>query len=225
MTETGPPYPRYAPGFTPGSNGIGSGFAIGISPIGALAPFDPYVTLLMQYANSPEIVGMIESFNAAMDQTRNIESLLDMVVNVMTAQGYGLDVWGRIVGVSRTLALPGDSTGQFGFNEANSWTGFGQGGFYTGGGISNNFLLSDPDFRKLILAKAAGNISDGAIPSINKILLTLFPNRGAAYVADGLNMTLTYTFQFPLTPIELAIVLQSGVLPNPAGVAINVSQT
>ncbi len=223
MTDTGPPYPRYAPGFAPGSNGIGM-FQIGISPIGTLSPYDEWATVLMQYSNSPRIDAMIERFNAAMDQTVNMENLYDLVWNVATAQGWGLDVWGRIVGVNRTLQFPA-GTESFGFNEANSWTGFGQGGFYSGGGTTNNFILGDSDFRTLILAKAAGNISDGAIPSVNQILMTLFRNRGDCYVADGLDMSLTYTFKFILNPIELAIVQLSGVLPNPCGVVINVAQT
>lgn len=219
---TGPPYPRYPAGGAPGGNSIGF-FQIGISPIGTISPYDEWQTVLSQYANSPQLTSIIESFNAAVDQTENIENLYDLIWNVATAQGYGLDVWGRIVGVSRTLQFP-SGTVNFGFEEANSWTGFGQGGFYSGGGTSNNFVLSDNDFRKLIYAKAAGNISDGSIESVNEILLTLFPTRGACYVADGLNMTLTYTFKFALNPVETAIVQLSGVLPSAAGVVVNISQ-
>lgn len=220
---SGPPYPRYAPGNSPGANGIGQ-FIIGQSSIGDIPSWDPWIQIVSQYANSPRIDALIESFNDATDQTENIESLYDLIWNIATAQDYGLDVWGRIVGVSRTLKLPGNVS-FLGFNEASSWVGFGQGGFYSGGGISNNFVLADNDFRTLILAKAATNICDGAIPSINKILLTLFPLRGTAYVADNQNMSLTYTFRFPLNPVELAIVQTAGVLPNPAGVVIHVSQT
>jgi hypothetical protein len=220
---SGPPYPRYAPGFAPGSNGIGQ-FQIGVSPIGVISPFDEWATVMSQYANSPILTAMIESFNAAMDQTVNVENLYDLIWNVLTAQGYGLDVWGRIVGVSRTLTFPG-GTAYIGFEEAGgSWTGFGQGGFFSGGSATTNFNLSDADFRKLILAKAAGNISNGSIPSVNAILLRLFPLRGACYVADGQNMSLTYTFQFPLSPVELAIVQQSGVLPSPVGIITNIVQ-
>lgn len=223
IVETGPPYPRYAPGSAPGGNSIGR-FQIGVSPIGSISAWDEWKTIISQYANSPIIDGMIEAFNAAADQTENIDNLYDMIWNIDTAVGYGLDVWGRIVGISRTLQIPGSVT-YIGFEEAGtSWTGFGQGGFYTGGGISNNFVLSDSDFRRLILAKAAGNISGGSIPSVNSILLTLFPNRGSCYVADGLNMNLTYTFKFQLNPVDLAIVETSGVLPSAAGIAINVSQ-
>lgn len=221
--SNGPPYPRYAAGFTPGSNGIGQ-FQIGVSPIGILAAYDPWVPIISQYKNSPRLYQMMLAFNAAMDQTENLEDLYDMIWNVQTAVGYGLDVWGRIVQIGRTLKLPGAVT-YFGNEEANSWTGFGQGGFFTGGSVSSNFALSDPDFRTLILAKAATNICDGSIPAINKILLALFKNRGDAFVADNQNMSMTYMFKFPLNPVELAIVETSGALPEPAGIVIDISQT
>lgn len=217
---SGPPYP---PTNLPGSNAIGS-FAIGVSPIGTISPFNPWATIISQYSNSPVLDALILAFNAAMDQTENIDNFYDLIWNIATAKGYGLDVWGRIVGASRTLEFPGDSN-LFGFNEAgSSWTGFGQGGFYSGNGTTANFVLSDADFRTLIYAKAAGNISDGSIPALNNILMTLFGSRGPCYVADHQNMTMTYTFTFALTPVELAIVQLSGVLPNPAGVAINIVQ-
>ena len=217
---TGPPYPHPDP--APGSTGIGD-FIIGVSPIGTIAAFDVWATVLSQYANSPRLTAMIVSFNEAMDQTANFDNLYDFIWNITTATGYGLDVWGRIVGVARTLTLP-SGVDYLGFGEAgSSWTGFGQGGFYSGGGISPNLVLSDADYRVLILAKAAGNISDGSIPALNAILMRLFPNRGDAYVVDGLDMSLTYTFTFPLAPVELAIIQQSGVLPNPAGVVVNIS--
>jgi hypothetical protein len=224
MTDTGPPYPRYAPGFVPGSNSIGQ-FQIGISPIGTLSPYDEWTTVISQYANSPILDAMITSFNAAADQTENLENLYDMVWNVLTAQGWGLDVWGRIVGLpgGRILHVPGTNE-YLGFNEPGGWTGFNQGGFYSGSTLNNNIVLSDPDFRRLILAKAAGNISDGAIPSVNAILMRLFPNRGNAWVVDNQDMSLTYRFDFALTPVELAIIGQADVLPNPAGVAINIQQ-
>ncbi len=215
---TGPVYPKIN-----ASSAIGQ-FQIGISPIGVVETFDVWTTIIAQYANSPILVSWIESFNDAMDLSGPMTSFYDLIWNVLTAQGYGLDVWGRIVGVERAIQIPGVVT-LFGFNEAGtSWTGFDQGGFYSGENINQNYVLTDANFRTLILAKAAGNISDGSIPSVNQILMTLFKGRGDCYVADGLDMTLTYTFTFPLTPVELAIVSQLNVLPNPAGVVINIQQ-
>ena len=53
-------------------------------------------------------------------------------------------------------------------------------------------------------------------------MMNLFPHRGNCYVVDGLNMTMQYFFAFPLSPVELAIVSQSGVLPKPVGVSATV---
>lgn len=220
MTETGPPYPHPNP--VPGSNSIGS-FAVGISPIGTIPPFDYWSTVISQYGNSSKLTALIGSFNAAMDLTEDLDSFFDLMFNVATAQGFGLDCWGRIVGVSRTLHLPSTSD-YFGFDEAGSWSGFGQSPFYTGGALTSNFNLLDADYRVLIYAKAAGNISDGSIESINAILMGLFPGRGNAYVTDGEDMTMSYNFTFTLTPVELAIVTQSGVLPKPVGVTATVVQ-
>ena len=218
---TGPPYPHPNP--APGSNAIGS-FQIGVSPIGTIPTFDPWISIIQQYANSPILTALIQSFNAALDQTENFDNLLDNLWNVLTAVGYGLDVIGRIVGVTRALSFPG-AVSYLGFEEAgSSWTGFGQGILFSGGGTTMNFLLSDADFRQLILAKAASNITDGSIASFNAILLTLFPQRGRAYLADNQNMTATVTFGFVLNPIELAIVEQTNVLPYPCGVVINIVQ-
>jgi hypothetical protein len=96
--------------------------------------------------------------------------------------------------------------------------------------VTTNYTLLDGPFRTLILAKALANISNATIPAINQILINLFgpegllPVEGNCYVTDGLNMTMTYTFGSTLTPVQLAIVQQSGVLPRPCGVEATVVQ-
>ena len=217
------PYPHPQP--VPGSNAIGS-FVVGVSPIGTITPWDPFITVLSQYGSSPILLGLITSYNAAIDMTANFDLLFDDAWWIDSAQGEGLDSLGRIVGVQRTLQLPGMAE-YLGFQEAgSSWTGFGQGIFYSGGSITTNYDLDDTDFRRLILAKAATNIWDGSIEGMNSILLALFAGRGAspvAYVADGLDMSITLTFSFPLQPLDLAIIQTAGVLPNPTGVIIKTS--
>ena len=217
---SGPSLPRYP---KPGSNAIGS-FIIGVSPIGTIKGLDFWNTVISQYANSPILTQLIQNVDQYIDQTQNFDSFYDLIWNIDTAQGYGLDVWGRIVGVTRTVQLSGSIF--FGFDEqGNTVDTFGPGGvspFYSGSGATNNFNLTDNSFRKLIFAKALANITDGSIKSINQLLLNLFPGRGNCYVTDGLNMTMTYTFSFSLSPVEIAIVTQSGVLPRPPGVAATV---
>lgn len=208
----------------PGSNAIGN-FIIGVSPIGDIIPFDFWNTIISQYANSPILTQLIANFDSYVDQTENMQNFFDFIWNVDTAQGYGLDVWGRIVGVSRTLHITG-SAENFGFEEATTLSAFGfnQEPFYAGDPLTTNFNLSDSAFRVLIFAKALANISDGSIKAINQLLLNLFPGRGNCYVTDGLNMSMTYTFEFLLSPVEQAILGQSGVLPKPVGVSASVVQ-
>lgn len=204
------------------SNSIGN-FQIGISQIGSLLAFDYQTTLISQYANSPILLKLIDNFSQYIDQTINIDTLYQVLFNINTAQGVGLDVWGRIVGVSRVIATPAELS--FGFEEAGttSAVGFGQGAFFRGGTSTSNVSLSDDGFRLLILAKALANITDCSITSINQIMLNLFPGRGDCHVVDGGNMQLTYVFNFPTTPVEKAVIQGSGVLPKPTGVFANYS--
>lgn len=244
MTDV--PYPRPPAGIP---NGIGQ-FVIGVSPIGTQPAFDVWSTVISQYANSPILTTLITNLDEYIDETQNLDAFYDYIMNVATAVGYGLDVWGRIVGVNRVLQV--NAGNWFGFNEASpgSYT-FGQGSFYSGAPLTSNFALSDEAYRTLIYAKAAANITDGSIPAINRILMTLFPHRGNAYVTEGSHtgswfgfaesvnalgfnqasfysgatiatMTMSYVFEFQLSPVELAIVQNSGVLPKPTGVAASV---
>lgn len=219
VQPSGPPYPPSPQ--TPVQPTIGT-FVIGQSQIGDVIPFSYWDTIISQYANSPILTTLIGNFQQYIDQTLNMQLLYDDIWNVATAQGYGLDVWGRIVGVQRVITV---QTGKyFGFNEqtAADVEDFGPGGlgaFYSGDLDTGNVALSDQSFRQLIYAKAMANISNGSIASINAILRSLFPGRGNVYVTDGLNMTMTYTFEFPITQVEFAIVSTTGVLPKPTGVA------
>ena len=169
------------------------------------------------------ITTLIGNFDAYVDQTANLDSFYDLIMNVASAVGYGLDVWGRIVGVSRTLNV-GNTDRFFGFDEAGTISAdpFNQSPFFVGQPLTTNFNLTDDAYRTLIFAKAFANICDGSIKSINQMLRTLFPGRGNCYATDGLSMTMTYTFTIPLSPVELAIVSQSGVLPKPTGVLASV---
>lgn len=216
---SGPPYPHPSP--APGSNAIGS-FTIGVSPIGDITPFDVWTTVISQYANSPILTTLITDFAGYVDQTVNMQSFFDLIWNVDTAQGYGLDVWGRIVGVSRTIQIS-EPSDYFGFEETHdpSIQPFNSAPFYSGAQVTSNVELSDTAFRTLIFAKALANISDGSIQAINQLLLNLFPGRGNCYVLDNLDMTITYRFEFVLSPVEVAIV-EGNVLPTPTGVSFTV---
>ena len=185
----------------------------------------------------------------------------------------------EIIYVLVNEALPGSlsfdntqvyvNTPALGFSEATGFVPFGQGSFvvgqlwmsngqaqgggpfYNGEALTSIYELPDLSYRTLILAKAAFNITNGSIPAINQILMTLFPGRGNAFVREGyqgaayfgfdesqnaltfgqgvffdgetiMTMTMEYVFKFNLTPVEYSIVATSGVLPKSTGVAASV---
>jgi hypothetical protein len=146
-------------------------------------------TVVSQWGNSPTILALIESFNAAVDPSGDIDNFLTHVWQVDTAQGVFLDnVWGRIVGVTRTIPT------------------------------SPVTVLTDAQFLELILLKALANISRDSSYSINTLLLDWMAGRGRAYVNDLGNMEIRYMFEFALEPFEIDIITQSGIFLRPAGV-------
>lgn len=208
-----------------------TGTSLGVAIVqgqGSTAPisFDWFRTVISQYANSPIILALLENFDECVDQTANMQAFYDLIWNVDTAQGIGLDIWGRIVGVNRVLSVQvGNYFGMTGPIGA-SGDPYNVSPFYAGGKLTTNFALTDSAFRQLIFAKALSNISDGSIKSINQILINLFGSAaGNAYATDGNNMTMAYHFNFALTPVQAAIVSQSGVLPKPVGVLASIVQT
>lgn len=141
-------------------------------------------TIISQYANSAILTQLIENVNIYIDPRANLQKFYDLIWNVDTAEGYGLDVWGRIVGVNRIVKTP--TTKFFGFQEAGTVSAdpFGQSPFFDDNFFYVPYTMDDETYRRLIFAKAAANITDSSIPAINQILMNLFPHRGNAYVTD-----------------------------------------
>lgn len=190
-------------------------------------------TIIAEFSNSPTITAIIQSMNDALDTSPLFTQFYNFVWNVDTAVGFGLDIWGRIVGLPNGRLLQLGANNQiFGYENDDippDWAPFNQGTFFTGANASTTFILADDAFRTLILAKALANITATNSKDLNKLLRNLFPNRGRAYVIDrGKSntavggMTMSFVFEFAITAVEYAILTQSGVLPHPAGVGFNV---
>lgn len=177
-------------------------------------------TIISQYGNSATITQLVRDMDQYIDPRADFDTFYDFVWNVETAQGFGLDIWGRIVNIVRTLLIPPPIL-NFGFNEAGSQAKpFNEAPFYDGiPPASETYFLADDAYRKLILVKALANISATNAPTLNQLLQNLFGDRGRCYVNDMGGMALRYTFEFDLTTYEFAITTQSGALPRPAGVA------
>lgn len=181
-------------------------------------------TIISQYANSPTLVQLIQNMNEYVDPRANLDAFYNLVWNVDTAVGFGLDVWGKIVGVSRLLQIPGADP-IVGFDNASvpkDWFPMSFGRFAVEGEITTAYTLPDDGYRVLILTKALANIITTTAPALNQLLRNLFPGRGRAYVRDLGGMAMQFVFNFSLTTVEYAILTQSGALPHPAGVFYSV---
>lgn len=145
-------------------------------------------TIISQYGNSSAIGKLIHTFNDCIRPDADIDNFFNFVWNVETAQGFGLDIWGRIVQVSRDVFT------------------------------NPVFSLQDGPYKSLILLKALSNLSASDAPSINKLLTNWMAGRGRCYVTDPGNMQMIYVFEFLLEPFELQIITKGGIFLRPSGV-------
>lgn len=180
-------------------------------------------TILTQYASSQRLLSIIDTFNQSISIDEFTDSFIDDVWDLATNKSYGLDVWGKIVGISRYIRAEIDSS-SFGFSESNSGdiyeypSPFNDEPFYAGEQETETVRLGDDAYRTLILCKAFSNISTATIPEINKFLSMLFKGRGKAFSIDYGDMTMGIVCEFFLAPYEKAILENFDVLPIPSGV-------
>lgn len=209
---------------------FGSSVDIGIS---FLTPdFDVDQTVISQYANSPTILALVEDFAQWFDPNQDLQDFYLAVWNIETAYGFGLDIWGIILGVSRVIPIPGTS-GAFGFDNTDvpsDWENFGNrnnalagGPFFSGQISTGSYRLDDGPYLTLLLTKALANICATTAPALNALITSLFPGRGRCYTQDLGGMEMAYFFNFALTSIELSILEFSGVLAHPAGVGVSIN--
>lgn len=169
-------------------------------------------TVISQYANSPILLKVISQLNITLDVEADIQRFYEMIWNVETAQGIGLDFWGKVVGISRELII--DDKNQFVGSTlaSDDLKQFTQG--------SRQFM-NDALYRKMIMMKAMSNIIYATAYNINTLLLEIFKKRGRAYFIKSNTMSARYVFEFNLTPEEKAILISTDLLPRPSGVLVD----
>jgi|SRR5579859_357195 len=155
--------------------------------------FDVMLTVISQYQNSPVLLQLIENMGVYLNQQVNYAMFYAYVWNVSTAVDFGLDIWGKIVNIGRALNVNGSPV-----------------------------ILGNDDFRTLILVKALSNIVATTAPAMNQLLTNLFGTLGRTYVTDSGGMEMHLVFEYVITDIQRAILTQSGALPHPAGVRVNI---
>lgn len=169
-------------------------------------------TIISQYANSPIICGLIESLNDCLDPSKNIDDFYRTIWNLSTAEGIGLDIWGRILGISRYILI----------TEKNQFLGSSLSDKdLQNFKLNTNYKMNDEMFRSMLFIKAYSNIIYCTAYHINQLLTNLFKKRGPAYYVKNGTMKARYVFEFNLSAIEKAVLISADLLPRPTGVLID----
>lgn len=147
--------------------------------------------LLWQYNNAPALESLMQSkqewYNV--NHVNYWNDYIKNVLNIATANEYGLSIWGSILQIPKTFLVNGVETS-----------------------------VDIEQYRNIIRARMLLLRTRATVPEINKFLKTIFGKYGNAYVIDNYDMTITYHFNFNLSDLQIAILQTIPLLPRPAGV-------
>lgn len=102
-----------------------------------------------QYSNSPTMKQILLSLADNINPDADIDVFYRNIMNIDSANGVGLDIWGTIVGAPRKLQLEEDT---------------------------KEIILNDDMYRNYIKFKMLANISPATLETLNKISYILYNN-------------------------------------------------
>ena len=187
-------------------------------------PWDIAETVQSQYATSKRMRAVIDAFWQAINPKSDIDLLYKKLVNPRTAEGWGLDVWGRIVAIGRSYLAVEDDTPYFGFDPPEGvknerLNSFGNAPFYKQ--IMGKVRLADTMFRTYVFLKALINISNSSLASLNQAVKLLFPDADIQILHTG-TMVLRVLVLSPLSESDKAALDNLSWIP--AGVGLEMYQ-
>lgn len=158
----------------------------------------PYVDLngvyLWQYEQAENVKKLIENKQKFLKE--NVEDFWDNwiknVFNIDTADSFGLNIWGTILGVGRPSYVDNGQTIDF----------------------------TDEQYRRVLKGRILLMLSNGSVNSINAYLNYLFPDK-PVFAVDYYDMSLNIVFYYTPDASEMAVIQMDGFLPRPAGVEVN----
>ena len=186
-----------------------------VSSIDALEP------VISQYAASPRITSLLVRKAALLDPGKDVMLWYDSMFNPRSAEGVGLDNWGRIVGIGRMLRILNTEFFGFSFQGLNPMD---QAPFWNDADAEGQFPLSDEAYRFLIFYKAMANIGQANMASLNAMLQLLIEEEhgpNACFVLETGPMEIKAVFLFELTAYEQSLLSSYGLLDRPAGVGFS----
>ena len=181
-------------------------------------------TVQSQYATSKRMRAVIDAFWQAINPKSDIDLLYKKLVNPRTAEGWGLDIWGRIVAIGRSYLAVEDDTPYFAFDPPEGvknerLNSFGNAPFYKQ--IMGKVRLADTMYRTYVFLKALINISNSSLASLNQAVKLLFPDADIQILHTG-TMVLRVLVLSPLSESDKAALDNLSWIP--AGVGLEMYQ-
>lgn len=143
-----------------------------------MSDFNIDAVIQSQYGDSPHIKGVIRGYYNYISPQKDIDLIYDKMINIYTAEGYGLDVWGRIVNIDREFVAVDEQYDYLGFDNSpynmDRIETFNNAPFYKV--VNGRIRLEDNAYRTYILIKALINILNVSLNSLNYIFSQLFPD-------------------------------------------------
>lgn len=178
-------------------------------------------TVQSQYSASPRILALAGMYWDMLNPGSEIQTMLDDMLNPSTARGYGLDVWGRIVGIKRaTVPVSGEylafDPDPMSNPDGDSWNNA------PFNPLTPQGLATDSVFRVYVMVKAMMNIGNGSLADINKYFSLMFPNSGIQVIHAGTMIIRVLDYDAVLT--DAAIMALRSIDWVPAGVGWQVWQ-
>lgn len=176
----------------------------------------PYI--ISQYGNSPVIKQLLYAFSQYINPETDIQTFYDNIINVMTAKGIGLDIWGRIVGVERNIYIDSTTSDDPIFGFKSGGVPFNQGIFFNPDNVQTGkrilTTLIDDSYRQLILFKALANISSADLATLNQLAVKLF--NSADIVATNITVpgTLPNGDMYNAAPMAVRFLWRQNSLSN-----------
>lgn len=161
--------------------------------------------MIGQYANSPVLVALDNGLQNLFDDGQFVQNWYNVVFNLKTASGYGLDVWGKILNRSRQFIYNGNE--------------YYLKGEQTIGGKHYTAEQMENFYRLILQITAMRYIGNASIYSINSILNAVFENYGKAYCVEDSTMQIRYYFEFYVDDV-LKVVIETLNL-HPTGVLVS----
>lgn len=149
-----------------------------------------------QYSASKKILALAAGFQQRIDPHLDVDLFYRKTIDIYTAEGFGLDNWGVILQMGRTI---------------------------TDADTGANITLEDEYYRLLLLYKAMANISASTAEAQN-FLLAMLVNTGIggfpriAYVLEVDTMVIRWVFEDFLNSLQIAVFKAAGTLARGAGV-------